>query len=426
MLGGCFMKKTMSEKILARAAGVPEATAGDILWVNVDKAMLDDILGPRVEIAEKMKEIKDEVWDKDKVVVVSDHYTPPANIKQAEIVKFTREWASKYGIDNYYEFVGPCHQIMAENGHVFPGKIVLGTDSHTCMGGALGAFATGVGSTEMLGVLMTGKTWLKVPETIKVEWNGQLSDGVMAKDISLKTIGVIGHAGATYKAIEYCGTTIEGINLDERMAITNMAVEMGAKVGLMAPDAKVVEFLANRGFNNGYELVNSDPDATYCATHSFKAAELVPVVSCPHEVDNVAEIIKLEKTVIHQAYIGSCTGGRYNDLVAAARILKGKKIAKGLRLLVSPASQEIWKLAAANGILSILAEAGAVILAPTCGVCVGLHSGILAADEICISSTNRNFIGRMGSANAGIYLGSPMTVAASALVGAITDPREFI
>ena len=416
----------MSEKILAKAAGVPEATAGDILWVNVDKAMLDDILGPRVEIAEKMKEIKDEVWDKDKIVVVSDHYTPPANIKQAEIVKFTREWASKYGIDNYYEFVGPCHQIMAEYGHVLPGKIVLGTDSHTCMGGALGAFATGVGSTEMLGVLLTGKTWLKVPETIKVEWKGDLSDGVMAKDVSLKTIGVIGHAGATYKAVEYCGTTIEALCLDERMAITNMAVEMGAKVGLMVPDAKVVEFLSNRGFNNGYELINSDKDATYCATYSFRAEELVPVVSCPHEVDNVAEVTKLKKTIINQAYIGSCTGGRYNDLVAAARILKGKKIAKGLRLLVSPASQEIWKRAAADGILSILAEAGAVILAPTCGVCVGLHSGILADDEICISSTNRNFIGRMGSKNAGIYLGSPMTVAASALVGEITDPRQFI
>ncbi|MDT8900155.1 3-isopropylmalate dehydratase large subunit [Anaeroselena agilis] len=420
------MPKTMSEKILARAAGVPAASAGDILWVNVDKAMLDDILGPRVEIAEKMLEIKDEVWNKDKVVVISDHYTPPANAKQAEIVKFTRDWSKRHGIDNYYEYVGPCHQIMAEYGHVLPGTVVLGTDSHTCMGGALGAFASGVGSTEMLGILLTGKTWLKVPETIKVEWTGRLAPGVMAKDISLKTIGVVGHAGATYKTVEYCGPAIEALSLDERMAITNMAVEMGAKAGLIAPDQKVVDFLAARDITTGYELITSDPGAVYCETHAFAAGELVPMVSCPHEVDNVAEVGALGKKAIHQAYIGSCTGGRYEDLAAAARILKGRKIAKGLRLLVSPASQEIWKQAAADGTLSVLADAGAAILAPTCGVCVGLHSGVLADGEVCISSTNRNFIGRMGSKNAGIYLGSPLTVAASALTGVITDPRQFI
>lgn len=420
------MGKTMSEKILAKAAGIQSASAGDILWVNVDKAMMDDILGPRVEIAEKMKEIKDEVWDKDKVVIISDHYTPPANIKQAEIVKFTRDWANDHGIDNYYEFIGPCHQIMAEFGHVRPGTIVLGTDSHTCMGGALGAFATGVGSTEMLGVLATGKTWLRVPETIRVEWTGKLPAGVMAKDISLKTIGAIGHAGATYKAVEYTGDTIADLHIDERMSITNMAVEMGAKVGLMSPDAKVIEYLNQRGIQEGYELFFSDPDAEYSQIYQFSASELTPVVACPHEVDNVTEIINVEGTPIHQAYLGSCTGGRYHDLAAAAHILKGKRIAKGIRLLVSPASHEIWRRAAADGTLSILADAGAVVLAPSCGVCVGLHSGILADGEVCISSTNRNFIGRMGSKNAGIYLGSPMAVAASGITGKITDPRQFI
>lgn len=420
------MGKTMSEKMLAKAAGVPSASAGDILWVNVDKAMMDDILGPRVEIAEKLKEFNDEVWDKEKVVIISDHYTPPANINQAEIVKFTREWAGEHGIDNYYEFIGPCHQIMTEFGHVRPGTIVLGTDSHTCMGGALGAFATGVGSTEMLGVLVTGKTWLRVPETIKVEWNGRLPEGVMAKDISLKTIGAIGHAGATYKAVEYVGDTIFALPIDERLAITNMAVEMGAKVGLMAPDAKVVEYLAERGINDGYSIFTSDSDARYCETYAFSAAELAPVVACPHEVDNVTEITNVEGTLIHQAYLGSCTGGRYYDLVAAARILKGKKIAKGIRMLVSPASHEIWRRAVADGTLSILADAGAIVLAPSCGVCVGLHSGLLANGEVCISSTNRNFIGRMGSKNAGIYLGSPLSVAASAITGKITDPRQFL
>ncbi|WHH61143.1 3-isopropylmalate dehydratase large subunit [Petroclostridium sp. X23] len=420
------MGKTIAEKILAKAAGVEVANAGDILWVNVDKAMMDDILGPRVEIAEKMKLIKDEVWDKDKVVIISDHYTPPASIKQAEIVKFTREWAKTHKIDNYYEFVGPCHQIMAENGHVRPGTVVLGTDSHTCMGGALGAFASGVGSTEMLGILLTGKTWLKVPETIKVEWKGQLQNGVMAKDMSLKTIGTIGHAGATYKAVEYVGDTIESLIMDERMAITNMAVEMGAKAGIIPPDAKTIEYLKGIGVTEGYTFYSSDNDANYCQVLNFDSSKLKPVVACPNEVDNVTEIENVAGTKIHQAYIGSCTGGRYNDLEAAASILKGKKVKNGVRLLVAPASQEVYKKASRDGILSVLADAGAVIMAPSCGLCVGVHSGLLADEEVCISSSNRNFIGRMGSSKSGIYLGSPMSVAASAITGGITDPREFI
>lgn len=420
------MGKTMSEKILALGAGVPETQAGDILWVNIDKAMLDDILGPRVEIADHMKEIKDEIWDPSKVVVISDHYTPPASINQAEIVKFTRDWSKKYGVDNYYEFVGPCHQIMVEKGHVLPGAVVLGTDSHTCMGGAMGAFATGVGSTEMLGVLITGKTWLRVPETIRVIWNGSLKPGVMAKDISLKTIGAIGHAGATYKTVEYQGNTISELSMDERLAITNMAVEMGAKAGLMKPDEKVAEYLAQHGVTAPYTMLESDPDAVYCQTLQFDAANLSPMVSCPHEVDNVAEIEQLADVKIDQAYIGSCTGGRYNDLAAAAQILKGHKVKAGTRLLVSPASQDIWMQASRDGILATLAEAGAVVMAPTCGVCVGLHSGLLADGEVCISSTNRNFIGRMGSKKAQIYLSSPMAVAASAIAGKIADPRKYL
>lgn len=420
------MGKTMSEKILALGAGVPETQAGDILWVNIDKAMLDDILGPRVEIADRMKEIKDEIWDPSKVVVISDHYTPPASINQAEIVKFTRDWSKKYGVDNYYEFVGPCHQIMVEKGHVLPGAVVLGTDSHTCMGGAMGAFATGVGSTEMLGVLITGKTWLRVPETIRVIWNGSLKPGVMAKDISLKTIGAIGHAGATYKTVEYQGNTISELSMDERLAITNMAVEMGAKAGLMKPDEKVAEYLAQHGVTAPYTMLESDPDAVYCQTLQFDAANLSPMVSCPHEVDNVAEIEQLADVKIDQAYIGSCTGGRYNDLAAAAQILKGHKVKAGTRLLVSPASQDIWMQASRDGILATLAEAGAVVMAPTCGVCVGLHSGLLADGEVCISSTNRNFIGRMGSKKAQIYLSSPMAVAASAIAGKIADPRKYL
>lgn len=413
---------TMSEKILARAAGEESVHAGDIIWVNVDRAMMDDILGPRVEIAEHMKEIKDQVWDPEKVVIISDHYTPPASVKQAEIVKFTRDWAKEHRINNYFEFAGPCHQIMAEHGFVRPGTIVVGTDSHTCMGGALGAFATGIGSTEMLGVLLQGKIWLRVPETIRICWDGILPKRTMAKDISLKTISIIGHAGATYKTVEYVGSTISGLPVDERMAITNMAVEMGAKAGLMEADEKTEQFLTEHGVTDGIYECRSDDDAVFCQKLRFAAQELRPMVACPHQVDNVTEAENVSDTSIHQAYIGSCTGGRYHDLEEAAALLKGKRIAKGLRFLVSPASDEIWRKADKAGILTTLAEAGATVLAPTCGVCVGLHSGMLAAGENCISSSNRNFIGRMGSKEANIYLASPLTVAASALTGHITDP----
>lgn len=420
------MGYTMSEKILAKASGQASVHAGEIVWVDVDRAMMDDILGPRVEIAKNLKEIRDEVWDPEKVVIISDHYTPPASIQQAEIVKFTRDWAKEHDIENYFEFVGPCHQIMAEHGFVRPGTIVVGTDSHTCMGGALGAFATGIGSTEMSGVLLQGKIWMRVPETIRVYWEGHLQEGVMAKDVSLKTIRTIGHAGATYKTVEYVGPTISDMIIDERMAISNMAVEMGAKAGLMQADEKTRRFLEEHGVTDGDYDLASDADAVFCEELSFTADRLQPMVACPHQVDNVTEAVTVKETPIHQAYIGSCTGGRYNDLKAAAELLNGRKIAKGLRLLVSPASDETWRRADKAGILQMLAEAGATVLAPTCGVCVGLHSGMIAAGENCISSSNRNFIGRMGSKEAGIYLGSPLTVAASALTGHITDPREII
>lgn len=420
------MGMTISEKILAKAAGVEKASAGEILWAKVDKAMMDDILGPRVEIAEKLKSLDKNIWNKDKVVVISDHYTPPANAKQAEIVKFTREWSAANGIDNYYEFVGPCHQIMVENGHALPGKVIVGTDSHTCMYGAMGAFATGVGSTEMLGVLVTGEIWFKVPETIKVVWDGVLPKGVMAKDVVLKTIGDIGHAGATYKAVEHVGTTIENMIMDERLAISNMAVEMGAKVGIIPSDEKTEAYLAARGITDGYEHYESDADAVYCETRHYKAEALEPVVACPHEVDNVTAIKNVAGTVIHQAYIGSCTGGRYNDLLEASKVLKGRKIAKGVRLLISPASKEVWDACEKDGILRTLSEAGGTILAPSCGACLGLHSGAIAPGEVCISSTNRNFLGRMGSKDSQIYLASPVSVAAAAIEGKIADPRKYL
>jgi 3-isopropylmalate/(R)-2-methylmalate dehydratase large subunit len=420
------MGMTISEKILARAAGVDSTKAGDIVWAKVDMAMMDDILGPRVEIAEKLKELGAGIWSKDKVVVISDHYTPPANPKQAEIVKFTREWAQEYGVDNYYEFEGPCHQIMIEKGHVLPGKVIIGTDSHTCMYGALGAFATGIGSTEMLGALVTGEIWLKVPETIKVVWEGSLQEGVMAKDLVLKTIGAIGHAGATYKAVEHLGSTIENLMMDERMAICNMAVEMGAKTGIIPADRKTMEYLQQRGISQGFEVFTADENAKYCEVLNFKAKDLKPVVACPHEVDNVTEITNVQNIKVDQAYLGSCTGGRYNDLLQAAKILKGKKVRNGTRLLVSPASKEVWDKCNQDGILQTISDAGGVIMAPSCGACLGVHSGVLASGEVCISATNRNFLGRMGSKNSEVYLASPLSVAAAAIEGKIVDPRNYL
>lgn len=420
------MGKTISEKILARAAGVPSVSADDIIWVKVDVAMMDDVLGPRVVIAEKMKEIRDEVWDKDKLVVISDHYTPPATPAQAEIVKFTRDWSKAHGITHYYEYIGPCHQVLAEKGHDLPGTVIFGTDSHTTTGGAFGAFSTGCGSTEMLGIAISGETWVKVPKTIQVVWEGKLPDGVMGKDISLKTIGEIGHAGATYKAVEYQGGTIHRLNMDERMAITSMAVEMGAKVGLIAADEITDQYLTSIGVNAPYNKVESDEDAVYEKTLRFDAAKLEPLVACPHAVDNVKPVSSLEETPVQQIYIGSCTGGRYEDLYAAARILKGKKVHQDIRLLISPASQSIYQRALKEGLIEILTEAGGLIMAPTCGVCAGLHSGLIAGGEVCLSTSNRNFLGRMGSALGYIYLSSPLTAAASAVTGRITDPREFL
>lgn len=419
------MGMTLTEKILARASGNQSVKAGEIVVAKVDVAMMDDILGPRVEIAEKLKTLNLKVWDPDKVVLISDHYTPPANATQAEIVKFTRDWATEYGVNNYYEFHGPCHQVMVENGHVTPGDVIVGTDSHTCAYGALGAFSTGIGSTEMLGVLAKGEIWLKVPESIKIEYTGEIQKGVMAKDLILKAIGIVGHNGATYKAMEFMGPTLEGLIMDERLCITNMAVEAGAKNGIIKPDEKTREYLAAQGVTRGH-YYESDPDANYLSEVKIDVNSLIPQVACPHEVDNVTDVTNVVGKKIHQAYIGSCTNGRYDDLKRAAELLKGKKIAKGIRLLVSPASRDVWERCAADGILTTLSEAGATVLASSCGACLGIHSGAIGEGEVCISSTNRNFIGRMGSKKSEVFLGSPLTVAASAITGVITDPREFL
>ncbi len=418
------MGMTITEKILAAGAGLESVKAGDICTVKVTGAMMDDILGPRVEIAENLEKLGCKIWDTNKVTVISDHYTPPANAKQAEIVKFTRDWSNTNGIEHYYEFEGPCHQVMIDKGRVSPGDIIVGTDSHTCSYGALGAFATGIGSTEMLGVLATGEIWLKVPQTILFRYSGKLQPMVMAKDLVLHAIGLVGHNGATYQAMEFAGETFDDMIMDERICIANMAVEAGAKNGIIAPDRVTEEFLLKNNIHKG-QLFQSDSDAEYARTIDFNVLDLEPLAACPHEVDNVMRIKKLHDIKIHQAYIGSCTGGRYHDLKLAAELLKGKKIAKGIRLLISPASKKIWNECARDGILSTLSEAGATILASSCGACLGIHSGAIGKGEVCVSSTNRNFIGRMGSKESEVYLASPLSVAASAITGTLTDPRTI-
>lgn len=421
------MGMTVSEKILAHASGRDTVQAGEIIWAKVDCAMMDDLLGPRVEIADNLEKMGAPVWDPDKVVIISDHYTPPANIKQANIVKYTRDWAAANGVRNYYEFAGPCHQVMMDKGHVLPGTLVVGTDSHSTTYGALCSFGTGIGSTEMSGVLATGEIWLKVPASINIRWNGKLRDGVMAKDISLKTIKAIGHSGATYKTMEYRGETIRGLNMDERMCLTNMAVETGAKTGLIEYDEVLAAYLRDfHGITEDFSRFNADEDAVYSETFTFDAETLVPQVACPHEVDNVFDITDIDRIRVDQVYLGSCTGGRYYDLKMAAELMKGHTVAPGIRVLVSPASRDIYNQCMRDGILEILAEAGCTILCSTCGACLGVHSGNIGDDEVCVATTNRNFLGRMGSKTSGVYLASPLTAAASAITGYVTDPRDFL
>ena len=417
------MGKTLAEKILAHTCGRPEVSAGEIVTAFVDCLMMDDALGPWF-VDKPFQELGGVIKNPDHVVVISDHLCPSGNVDQAENVAYARRWCEKYNIA-YLEGIGPCHQILGEHGYDMPGTLLVGTDSHTCTAGAFGCFGTGIGSTEAAGVLHTGTIWLRVPESFRVAWNGRLPRRVMAKDLILKTIGDVGHDGATYMAMEFVGDTIRTMPMDERMCISNMAVEAGAKAGLIAADDVTEEYLRNTGRKYPYYIFRSDEDAEYQKCLSYNAEELVPQVACPHVVDNVHPVSEVAGLRIHQAYIGSCTGGRMSDLEAAADILKGRHIAKGIRLLVSPGSDRIYRKAMERGILEVLMDAGASILAPTCGACVGLHSGVIAAGERCISTTNRNFKGRMGSYDSEVYLASPATVAASAIEGVLADPRQY-
>ena len=418
------MAMTLAEKILARCSGREQVTAGEIVTGKVDCAMLDDTLGPWY-VDPGLKKLGADIWDRSRTVLICDHYTPSGSAAQANVVKFNRDWSREYNIENYFEECGPCHQILAENCFDLPGTLLVGVDSHTVTAGAFGCFGTGIGSTEMVGVLATGEIWLMVPESMRISWEGELPHRVMGKDIFLRTIRDVGHSGATYQAMEFCGGTIRNLNMDERMCICNMTVEAGAKAGLIAADETTERYLREHGNTKPYYMLQSDPDAVYASQLHYNAAELTPQVACPHAVDNVRDVTEMAGTPIHRAYIGSCTGGRLTDLIAAAEILRGKKLGRQCKLAVSPSSKRVWEQAAEMGLLTELSQAGATILAPTCGACVGYHSGLLADGENCVSTTNRNFRGRMGSREAGVYLVSAATAAASALTGRLTDPREI-
>jgi len=418
------MGMTISEKILARAAGQQSAEAGDIVVAKVDWAMSHENGGL---VSKTFKKIGvPEVWDKDRIVLLLDHRVPANDIKTAEGHKLIREFVKQQGITHFYDMKkGICHQIMPELGHVAPGELIMGTDSHTTTYGAFGAFSSGIGATEMAGVWATGELWLRVPDTFKFNVTGAFSKGVYAKDFILKIIRDIGADGATYKAMEYHGPGMEAMSVSERMTICNMSMEAGAKAGIVPPDAKTEEYLKGR-VSRPYAKVYSDDDAKLEKTFDYDLGDLVPQVACPHTVDNGKDVGELAGLEINQAVIGSCTNGRLDDLRIAASILKGNKVHADVRLLVFPASFQIYKDAIAEGIIDTILDAEGIVMNPGCGPCLGAANGIIASGERAIASTNRNFKGRMGSTDGEVYLGSPATVAYSAIKGTISDPREVV
>ena len=413
----------IAEKILAKASNKKFVTPGEIVDANVDVLMTHDLTGPLA--VESFKKIGSEkVWNSQKVVVILDHQIPAESIKAAELHKMMRQFAKEQNIRIYdVGRGGVCHQVMPEQGHVVPGTVIVGSDSHTCTYGAFGAFSTGIGSTEAAAVMATGKIWFKVPQSIKITVNGKFSKYVTPKDLVLNIIGKLGVDGAIYKSAEFTGPTIREMSIAGRMTLCNMAVEMGAKNGIIEPDAITEEYLQHRvGSLPDFSSLKSDTDAQYERTVDFDVSKLEPQIACPSSVDNVRAISEIGDIPIDQAFIGSCTNGRLEDLHIAAQIMKGKKIKDGVRVLVIPASQEVYKQALTEGLIEIFTEAGAIFCGSACGPCLGGHIGLLAAGETCVSTSNRNFIGRMGSTQADVYLASPAVVAASAITGKITNP----
>ena len=415
----------MTQKILARRAGLPSVKAGQLIEADLDLVLGNDITAP-VAIKEMNRFRKEGVFDKDKIALVPDHFVPARDIKSAENCKCVREFAHRNKITNYFEVgqMGIEHALLPEQGLVAPGDVIIGADSHTCTYGALGAFSTGVGSTDMAAGMATGKAWFKVPSAIQFHLTGKLSPKVSGKDVILHIIGMIGVDGALYQSMEFTGPGVGELSMDDRFTISNMAIEAGGKNGIFPVDEKTLAYEKQHGAAEGV-IFEADPDAEYEKTYEINLSEIKPTVSFPHLPENAKTFDEIPEIRIDQVVIGSCTNGRISDLRSAAAILKGRHVAEGMRCIVIPATNRIYLEALKEGLIETFIEAGAVVSTPTCGPCLGGYMGILAAGERCVSTTNRNFVGRMGDTTSEIYLASPATAAASAIAGVIADPSSY-
>ncbi len=420
----------ITEKILARASGKNSVSPDDVVFANVDKAMIHDVSGPGViKVFEKLAKqgiSVDKLWDPSKIWVAEDHFVPSADKVSAENIVQLSKFTKKYGIEKHFKYgmgqYGICHTLSHEEAMVLPGEVYVGGDSHTNTTGALGAFACGLGHTDVAYVLLNGKIWFKVPETYYFKLNGKLSEHVMAKDFILRIIGDIGTEGCAYRAMQFGGTGINEMSVEERLTLTNMTTEAGAKNGIIAPDQKIFDYLGARGAKN-FAPVYDDAGSEYAKILEYEASELEPLVAKPYSPENVAAARDISSIELDKAYIGSCTGAKLEDLRAVAKILKGRKVK--IRTEILPAAISIYKKALDEGLVSIFLDAGVTIGPPTCGACCGAHMGVLAKDEVCVSTTNRNFPGRMGHVESKTYLASPLVAAASAVTGKITDPRDL-
>ena len=412
------------EKLLAAKAGVPSVHSGEIVSCAVDWAGINDLYYQTVKSFYEMGATR--VAKPDRTILFFDHYAPCATEKQADNHRKFRTFAAEQGISHLMDInEGVCHQLMADHGWSHPGEIVVITDSHTTTHGAFGAFGTGVGATDMATILATGTLWFKVPEVVRITFTGRPGRGVYAKDVILHAIGTLKADYAVYKAVEFAGEAVAGFSVSERMAMCNMTTEMGAKTSYIQPDAVTTDFLAAKGVTD-YQVYHTDDDYQYAADLTFDASAIGPQLAAPFSVDNVAPLEALAGRHVDQCYLGSCTGGRTEDIAVAAKMLKGKKVHSGTRMIVVPASRSVLAECIEKGYIKALMDAGATLTAPGCAACLGIHQGLLASGEVCVSSTNRNFPGRMGSVGGEIYLGSPASVAAAALAGEIADPREFL
>ncbi len=414
------MGNTLIEKIIMKNTGATSITPGEIVTVNVDRVMIHDIFIPFV--ADKFKEMGfTKIWDPEKVVLIYDHLVPTSAVEDIRHFKIGDQFVKDYGLTNVHRSDGVCHQLMPEQGYAKPGNIVFGTDSHTTTYGGVSCFSSGVGYTEMASILGTGEMWIRVPETIKVIVNGTLPSNVTSKDVILRLIGDLRADGATYKCIEFHGDTFDNMSISSRLTMSNMSIEAGAKAAIFAADAKTAEY--SKVDLADIDWIYGDDDAQYCQVLEYNAEDLVPVTACPSQVDKIKDVEEVAGTKVDQVFIGSCTNGRLEDLAVAAKILEGKKVAPFVKLIVTPASREVYLEASKAGYLSTFIKAGAILTQPGCGLCCGRACGILSDNEVVMATNNRNFLGRMGTSKVQIYLGSPATAAATAVAGVITVPE---